>query len=1197
MSTTVYTKVEFNLSALIEKIRLGEIALPDIQRPFVWPNTKVRNLFDSMLKGFPVGYLLFWANVVPEGIRHVGADLKQRVPSSLIVDGQQRLTSLYAVMTGTPIVREDFRPERIRIAFRPADRTFDVTNAAIEKDAEFIPDISQLWIGDLAPIRFVTSFVERLRLRRDVSDDEEDEIAAAIDAVFDLTSYPFTALELSSVVSEEDVGDIFVRINSEGTQLSQADFILTLMSVWWDKGRRALEEFARDSRKPGTAVHNHFLSPDPDQMLRVAIALAFRRARLQNVYSILRGKDLETGQFSAEERERQFTVLEDAQAYALDSQHWQEFLKALVRAGYRRGNEITSKTAILYTYALFLIGKRDYSLDPYVLRNVIARWFFMAALTGRYTSSPETIMDRDLARLREVGSADAFGHLLDTIVDETLTRDYWDIALPNELATSAPRSPSKSAYFAALNLLGARVLFSKLKVSELLDPTTRGTRTSLEQHHLFPRAYLGKLGITALSTVNQIANFALVEWPDNTTISDTPPVDYWPEMASRLATDELASMRYWHALPDAWERMGYQEFLVSRRRLMAEVIKDGFTQLTEDRRLRGEQEERELQALAADSLRRSSEELIGEGEGAFVEFKESARWSHITGEKEKTSEIEVARTIAGFLNAKGGTLFIGVNDDGNVVGLARDFKSLQKRPDRDGFENWLTGMLRQRLGVSFFGRVDTTFVDLEEGGVCRIDVEPSSGPVFVNETRFFVRVGNSTQELQPAQMLEYLERRGISIAKIPRTSKEAQPPSSRDEGGDEEDEGESDDEDLEETDHPGDGGDTTDGGSWPHEKIRMWVQSEFLARTVDEFEDWLLEQVGSDGWINHRRRTRHSLILRGRRLIGYRFARRWIYFWLPLDRDDDFDALQGLSAPQRVHRHGDGISGRVETEEDLDILKERLLVRLADAPTQTTGAGRRQYGVHLKELVADGLLEESQRLRWHRPMVGETHYATVLPGGSGLEIDGHTYTSPSGAAVAIAGRPIDGWRAWEVERGTDWITLQTLRDEYLERHPGGTPQGISTRGQARHDFFERVMAAVVAKSPTFQPRKVGYRPGVIMGSGPFGFYAIVFASRGTLRVEVYIDMTVPPDGAKRVFDAVRQGLESSIEEAFPSDDVNWERLEGRRASRIAVYVDAPDLFNQASTDAAVEWAADRLLRFVEFDDDLRRITTSIKEGS
>jgi hypothetical protein len=140
MSTTVFTKVEFSLSALIEKIRLGEITLPDIQRPFVWPNTKVRNLFDSMLKGFPVGYLLFWANVVPEGIRHVGADLKQRVPSSLIVDGQQRLTSLYAVLTGTPIVRDDYRQERIRIAFRPADRVFDVTNAAIEKDAEFIPD-------------------------------------------------------------------------------------------------------------------------------------------------------------------------------------------------------------------------------------------------------------------------------------------------------------------------------------------------------------------------------------------------------------------------------------------------------------------------------------------------------------------------------------------------------------------------------------------------------------------------------------------------------------------------------------------------------------------------------------------------------------------------------------------------------------------------------------------------------------------------------------------------------------------------------------------------------------------------------------------------------------------------------------------------------------------------------------------------
>jgi hypothetical protein len=1194
MSTTVFTKVEFSLSALIEKIRLGEIGLPDIQRPFVWPNTKVRNLFDSMLKGFPVGYLLFWANVVPEGIRHVGADLKQRVPSSLIVDGQQRLTSLYAVLTGTPIVRDDYRQERIRIAFRPTDRVFDVTNVAIGMDAEFIPDISQLWVGDLAPIRFVSAFVERLRERRDVSDKEEDEIAAAIDGLYDLRNYPFTALELSSSVNEEDVGDIFVRINSEGTQLKQADFILTLMSVWWDKGRRALEEFARDARQSGTAVYNHFMSPDPDQMLRVAVALAFRRARLQYVYSILRGKDLETGQFSAEERERQFNVLEEAQAYALDSQHWQEFLKTLVRAGYRRGNEITSKTALLYTYALFLIGRRDYHLDPYILRNVVARWFFMAALTGRYTSSPETIMDRDLARLRDVSTGDGFVRLLDTIVEETLTRDYWNIALPNDLATSAPRSPSKSGYFAALSLLDARVLFSKLKVSELLDPTTRGTRASVEQHHLFPRAYLARLGVTALSSVNQIANFALVEWPDNTSISDAAPVDYWPEMASRFASEELGSMRYWHAIPDGWERMDYQEFLVARRRLMAEVIRDGFAELMEDRRLQDEQEERELQAFAEESMRRSSEELIQEGEGAFVEFKESARWSHIAGEKEKTSEIEVARAVAGFLNAKGGTLFIGVNDDGDAVGLSRDYKSLQRRPNRDGFENWLTGMLRQRLGVGFFGRVQASFLTLGEQEICRIDVESSPAPLFVDETRFFVRVGNSTQELRAPQVLEYLERRGTPIPRLP-TRPEAEEPSSPD-VDDDQDEPDLGDEALDDADeYAGDDSETAGTVSWPHERIRLWVQSEFLARAVDEFEEWLLQQGGSQGSIRHGGRSRHFFKLGTRRFIFFRFARRWMYFWIPYDRDEDFQALQRLSAPEQVHRHTDGISGRVQSEEDLDILKQMLLDRFAGvaSPNSPVTSGRRFFGVDLSDLVREGLLVEGEHLRWGRPTLNETHGAVVLSGGYGLETDGRSFASPSAAAAAIAGRPVDGWSAWEAQRGTDWVELGALRDEYLKARPGDDP---SSREQAKHAFFERIIDAVVASSPNYRRRKAGHRNWTNMGSAPFGHYSIALTEAGQFRTGVYIDMAHPLDGAKRVFDAVRQELGAPIEEEFRDDDLRWERLDGKRACRIAVYATRPDLANETATEGAIQWAADRMVRFMRFDAELRRITAPIKSA-
>ncbi|MDX1993961.1 MAG: DUF262 domain-containing protein [bacterium] len=581
MRATLFKEVGYSLSKLIQDIEMGEIGLPDIQRPFVWKNTKVRDLFDSMYRGFPVGYLLFWANITPHDTRQIGINNKQKVPRLLIVDGQQRLTSLYAVLKGIPVVRENYSTEPILIAFRPKDQTFAVTDAAIWKDPEYIPDISALW--QTSRNRFENSFFERLRNARHVEDYEEDHISEAIDRLYDLQTYPFTVLELSATVSEQEVADVFVRINSTGTPLKQADFILTLMSVFWDIGRTQLEAFCRDARLPqtnGTSPFNYVIQPDPDQILRVSIGLGFRRARLQNVYNILRGKDLETEHFSDDKREKQFSILQKAQDYVLDLQNWHEFLKCILRAGYLGAEMIPSQLTLLYTQVLFLIGKRDFHVEGYQLRNVIARWFFMSALTSRYVGSFESVMEQDMAQLRNLKSADEFVNALDQVIQDTLTESYWSITLPNqELAVSSPRSPSMFAYYAALTLLDAKALFSQLKVHTLLDPAIRAKKSAVERHHLFPKSYLAKHNITEKRDVNQIANFALVEWSDNIGISDKSPAHYYPQYAMRYGTLELADMHYWHALPENWHEMDYETFLAERRKLIASVIRDGFATL------------------------------------------------------------------------------------------------------------------------------------------------------------------------------------------------------------------------------------------------------------------------------------------------------------------------------------------------------------------------------------------------------------------------------------------------------------------------------------------------------------------------------------------------------------------------------------------------------------------------------------------
>lgn len=582
---TCFKKVDYDLSGLLHYIDIGDIGLPDIQRPFVWSNAKVRDLFDSMYRGFPVGYLLFWENGTGEGAKQIGLGGKQHsVPSRLIVDGQQRLTSLFAVFRGKRVLDDNYRERQIEVAFRPRDGKFEVADAAIRRDPDWIANISAIWASGKPSYQMVKGFLKQVEAKRAVTEEEEAMIAHNLDRLFDLQKYPFTALEIAPTVDEEQVADIFVRINSEGVRLNQADFILTLMSVFWDEGRMALETFCRLSRKapdPGAPASpfNHFIAPDPDQLLRVAVGFGFGRGRIKSVYQLLRGKDMETGEFSTAHRDSQFKTLQDAQAEVLNLTHWHQFLSCLVGAGFRSGEMVSSQNALLYAYVFYLIGKKRFAVPEYQLQKLIGRWFFASTLTGRYTGSPETVMDSDLNRLKEATDAGSFAAKLEEVMASELTNDFWNVTLPANLDSSSARNPQLFAYVAAQNRLGAPVLFSHKKIQDLLDPALKTNKKALERHHLFPRAFLQQQGVTDLKKINQMANFAMLEWPENIEIADDPPCDYVPKIESRFTPNDWACMQAAHALPNNWHLMPYETFLHERRKLMAAVIRHGFEKL------------------------------------------------------------------------------------------------------------------------------------------------------------------------------------------------------------------------------------------------------------------------------------------------------------------------------------------------------------------------------------------------------------------------------------------------------------------------------------------------------------------------------------------------------------------------------------------------------------------------------------------
>lgn len=588
---TRYRDTNYPLATLVAEIARGAVALPDIQRPYVWKNRQVRDLFDSLYRGFPVGQVMFWETGADPSARQIGTDGKQAAPRLLIIDGQQRLTGVYAVLTGAQVVDERYQTRRIRLAFRPRDGQFAVADAATDRDHEYFSDITEVFAPGASTRRIVSDFLQDLAEARGVDaipDEEADRLADAIDRLASIGHLPLDAVELDANLEEEEVADIFVRINSEGTRLEQADFILTLMSVWWDDGRRQLEDFARAATVPPASPgdrspFNHHFTPGPDQMLRVSIAAAFRRARLKSTYQVLRGRDPETGERSDDLRQANFERLADAQARVLDLHNWHEYLRTIDTAGFRSGKQITSQFALIAAYATWLVGRLRGVL-PRTLQNVIARWFFMSQATGRYSSSPETTLDRDLRLLDEADGAEGFVSALESALQLEMSEDYFTLRVPDDLDARSWRNRSLAAYEAALVILDAPVLFSPTgeTVSSRLDPTVVATR-GIERHHLFPKAWLRERysvsGHGLNSLANRPANASWVDWIENTEISDRPPSAYFDEHASRLSDDQLDRQMHLHALPDGWHRMDYETFLEKRRMLMADVIREGYGML------------------------------------------------------------------------------------------------------------------------------------------------------------------------------------------------------------------------------------------------------------------------------------------------------------------------------------------------------------------------------------------------------------------------------------------------------------------------------------------------------------------------------------------------------------------------------------------------------------------------------------------
>lgn len=593
-----YTPNSHEIDTVLGWVKSGEIAIPDIQRPFVWEAAKVRNLLDSMYKDYPIGYLIIWKN--PNVKLKNGKDSEGK---KILIDGQQRVTALMVALLGEEVVTKEYKKVRIRIAFNPQKQTFEVTNTAIQKDPAWIPDISILFQPGFDLRGFGDDYTAR-NPGVDVRD-----IDSAIRQLQLIVRNGIGIIELSSALDIETVTEIFVRVNSTGVELNQSDFAMSKIAVNHNFGgsnlRKAIDYFCHLAARPESysyiqnndrefASSEYFskmawlrdenddlYDPKYSDMLRVAFTSQFGRGRLQDLVALLSGRNFETKQNEEAIIEDTFKRLSAGVLNFINESHFKRFIMIIKSAGFVSSSMIGSVMTLNFAYILYLT-LRNRQVDNAIIEREVRRWFVLSMLTGRYSSSPETAIDQDMRQIEEQG-IQAF---VDTAIRGQLSEAFWETQLPQDMNTPSANSPYFNVFRAAQVKMGDLGFLSRdITVKDLLEQKS-------DAHHVFPQNILKKENLQR-SQYNQIANFVIAQSEINIQISNKAPNVYFSQMLEQVnggpmtygninTPEELRRNLAMHCIPEGIESMtvrDYQAFLQARRSLMARKIQAYFQTL------------------------------------------------------------------------------------------------------------------------------------------------------------------------------------------------------------------------------------------------------------------------------------------------------------------------------------------------------------------------------------------------------------------------------------------------------------------------------------------------------------------------------------------------------------------------------------------------------------------------------------------
>jgi hypothetical protein len=598
MSTQRYSVTPHPIDTLLTWVKSKEIAIPEIQRPFVWEATKVRNLLDSLYRGYPIGYLIAWRNPTVK--------LKDGTSSAgkrILIDGQQRVTALMASLLGHEVLTKDYETVRIRIAFHPQEELFEVANPAIRKDVAWIEDVAAIFAPDASLIQLIDTYTEKNPAA------DRKRVSLVLEKLRKIINNHVGVIELADDLDIETVTEIFIRVNSAGTELSQADFAMSKIAVNETYGgnllRKAIDYFCHMSVAPeflpmiekndkAFAVseflplmrwlkdtNDDIYDPTYTDMLRVAFTSEFGRGKLQDLVALLSGRNFETKQFEEVIAEESFGRLKKGILAFINKTHFDRITMILRSAGFATSDLIGGRNGVNFAYILYLRGRAE-GMAAADIERLVRRWYAMSILRGRYAGSPETAFDVDIRQVEARG----LGPYTDSVFANELPDSFWTGMLPQLMDTSSSNSPYFLAYQAAqVKFVDKGFLSRDITVLDLL-------KNRSDVHHVYPKKHLKSQGLSR-GRYNQIANFVLAQSEINIAIGDKPPEKYFKELAEQCdggkrkyggitdAADLRANLRM-SCVPESLlngEILEYDDFLEKRRKLMALKIKAWFEAL------------------------------------------------------------------------------------------------------------------------------------------------------------------------------------------------------------------------------------------------------------------------------------------------------------------------------------------------------------------------------------------------------------------------------------------------------------------------------------------------------------------------------------------------------------------------------------------------------------------------------------------